>query len=77
MALLDAVELGTALSMNSHRATRQQILDSIDSAISRYEDEMFERMDKEIHIVRRSRAAIFGENPGAIAEVMKSALKQP
>ena len=77
MALLDAVELGTALSTNSHRATRPQILDSIDFAISMYEKEMFERMDSEIHIVRRSRAAIFDENPSAIAEVMESAPKQP
>ena len=76
MALLDAVELGTALSTNSHGATRQQFLDSIDSAISRYEEEMFERMDKEIHIVRRSRAAIFGENPSAIAELMQPAAQQ-
>ena len=76
MALLDAVELGTALSTSSHGTTRQQILDSIDSAISRYEEEMFKRMDKEIHIVRRSRAAIFGENPSAIAEVMRPAAQE-
>ena len=76
MALLDAVELGTALSTSSRGATRQHFLDSIDSAISRYEEEMLERMDKEIHIVRRSRAAIFGENPSGIAEVMRPAAQQ-
>ena len=77
MALLDAVELGTALSADCHGATRQQILYSIDSAISRYEEQMFERMDKDIDLGRRSRAVIFGENPCAIAEVMQPAAKHP